>query len=322
MTERLAPDAAGIARGAALLREGQLVAFATETVYGLGADATNPQAVAALFAVKGRPSFNPLIIHFHSSESAFRHVEPTPLAEKLGRAFWPGPLTLVLPRRPDTPIVPTAGAGLPTLAVRVPRHPAALALIQRADRPIAAPSANVSGRVSPTTADHVLEGLNGRIAAVIDSGPTSIGVESTVLDLSGKGPRLLRPGGLTAEVLRAFIGEFDLQVPKAGEAPRAPGALSTHYAPLLPVRLDAQDVAPNEALLAFGEPLPGAGLVFNLSDAEDVVEAAARLFAGLRYLDEEGRRLGLIGIAVMPVPASGLGLAIIDRLTRAATRCL
>ena len=320
MTERLAPTE--IARAAALLRAGELVAFPTETVYGLGADATNGRAVAAVFEAKGRPHFNPLICHYARAEAAFAHVRPDPRAEALAAAFWPGPLTLVLPRRAACPVDLLAGAGLDTLAVRVPAHPLALALIAAAGLPIAGPSANRSGQVSPTTADHVLDGLAGRIAAVVDGGPCTVGVESTVLDLTGGGPVLLRPGGVPAEAIEALVGPLSRPIaPAMAEATRtlrSPGMLLSHYAPVLPVRLGATQAGPDEALLAFGGAPAGAGLTFNLSEAGDLREAAARLFAGLRFLDAEGRRRGLVRIAAMTVPGHGLGAAIADRLGRAA----
>ena len=320
MTARL--DPADIDRAAALLRAGELVAFPTETVYGLGADATNGRAVAAVFEAKGRPHFNPLICHYPTAEAAFEHVVPDDRARRLAAAFWPGPLSLVLPRRPTCPVDLLAGAGLDTLAVRVPAHPIALALIAAAGRPIAAPSANRSGQVSPTTADHVLDGLAGRIAAVVDGGPCAVGVESTVLDLTGTGAMLLRPGGVPAEAIAALIGPVSRPIPlaaaEATRSLRSPGMMLSHYAPDLPVRLEATAAGAEEALLAFGPTPPGAGLVFNLSEAGDLREAAARLFAGLRWLDAEGRRRGLIRIAAMAVPQEGLGAAIADRLARAA----
>jgi L-threonylcarbamoyladenylate synthase len=321
VTELLPADQAGIARGAELLRAGELVAFGTETVYGLGADATNARAVAAIFAAKQRPHFNPLICHYPDAEAAFAHVVPTGLARELAAAFWPGPLTMVLPRREDCPVALLAGAGLDTLAVRVPAHPVARALLRAADRPVAAPSANVSGRVSPTSVAHVLDGLQGRIAAVVDSGPCAVGLESTVLDLTGNRPRLLRPGGVSREAIEAVAGPVVLgQTPAAADAAtlRSPGLLASHYAPSLPVRLNATDVAPDEALLAFGPPPAEAGTVFQLSAGADLEEAAANLFEGLRRLDRLGVERGLAGIAVMPVPLTGLGLAINDRLQRAA----
>ncbi len=318
MTERLAPDEGGIARAAALLRAGETVAFPTETVYGLGADATDARAVAAIFAAKGRPRFNPLIAHYARAEAAFADVVATPLAAALAEAFWPGPLTLVLPRREGSRVADLVSAGLSALAVRVPAHPLARALLAAAARPIAAPSANRSGHVSPTSAAHVLAELEGRIAAVIDGGACPVGVESTVLDLSGAAPRLLRPGGVSVEALAPLTGPL---ARAAGDAALlSPGLLKSHYAPTLPLRRDAVRIAGNEALLAFGAPLAGAALVFQLSAEGDLDEAAARLFAGLRFLDAEGSARGLAGIAAMPVPEVGLGLAINDRLARAAYR--
>ena len=322
MTETLTADVAGIDRAAALLRAGQLVAFGTETVYGLGADATSNTAVATIFDAKGRPHFNPLICHYADMDSAFAHVAGDGIARALAAAFWPGPLTLVLPRLVTCPVALLAGAGLETLAVRVPAHAGALALLRAVGRPVAAPSANRSGAVSPTTAAHVLAGLAGRIAAVLDTGPCKVGLESTVLDLSAGAPFLLRPGGVPAEAIEAIVGPIGRGItPAAAERPRtlrSPGLLVSHYAPGLPVRLDASAVTAGEALLAFGPPLPGAGMVAQLSAARDVTEAAHRLFGALRTLDEEGRALGLEGIAVMPIPDDGLGRAINDRLQRAA----
>jgi L-threonylcarbamoyladenylate synthase len=319
MTELLQADRTGIARAAALLRAGELVAFGTETVYGLGADATNDRAVANIFAAKERPRFNPLICHYAEADAAFADVIANAEARRLAAAFWPGPLTLVLPRRRGCPASLLVSAGLDSLAVRVPAHDTALALLRETGRPVAAPSANRSGRVSPTTARHVLDELSGRIAAVLDSGPCPVGVESTVLDLSGAAPVLLRPGGATLEALEAVIGPVrSAAETQTSDAVRSPGLLASHYAPKLPVRLDALDVQRDEALLAFGTPLPGAGAVFRLSDGGDLTEAAARLFAGLRKLDEDAASLGLARIAVMPVPRRGLGLAINDRLRRAA----
>lgn len=319
MTEILPATLDGIARAAELLRNGALVAFGTETVYGLGGDATNAVAVAGIFAAKGRPRFNPLICHYPSAEAAFADVDPNDPARSLAAILWPGPLTLVLPRRPGCRVALITGAGSDTLAVRVPAHRDALALLTAVNRPVAAPSANRSGQVSPTTAAHVLDGLRGRIAAVLDSGPCGVGVESTVLDLSGAQPMLLRPGGVTVEAIEAVIGP----VAHGGsvvamESLRSPGQLASHYAPSLPVRLDAVSATCDEALLAFGPPGEGSGVLYQLSESGDVVEAAARLFDGLRWLDAEGQRRGLRGIAAMPVPEAGLGLAINDRLRRAA----
>jgi L-threonylcarbamoyladenylate synthase len=319
MTDILQADSEGVTRAADLLRDGKLVAFGTETVYGLGADATNAQSVAAIFEAKGRPRFNPLICHYPSATMAFRHVVANERARILGQSFWPGPLTLVLTRRSDCPVALLTGAGLDTLAVRVPGHAVALSLLRRVGRPVAAPSANRSGQVSPTSARHVLEGLGGRIDAVLDSGPCRVGVESTVLDLSGAEPVLLRPGGVTVEDLQARIGPIRRGAPHGvGEGLRSPGLMASHYAPALPVRLDAKTVVDDEALLAFGPKLPGGRCRFQLSESGNTAEAAAHLFEGLRWLDAEGVRLGAGGIAVMPIPDDGLGLAINDRLRRAA----
>jgi L-threonylcarbamoyladenylate synthase len=308
-------DPAALAEAARLIREGRLVGFPTETVYGLGADAGNDAAVAALFAAKGRPRFNPLIVHVAEPTSARRLALFSPLAEKLAERFWPGPLTLVLRRRPEAPLSLLATAGLDTVGLRIPAHPVALDLIARAGRPIAAPSANPSGRVSPTTAAHVVEGLGDKVAMVLDGGPCRVGLESTVLDLTGPDAALLRPGGVTREALEALAGPL---APTADDDahPRSPGQLASHYAPRRPLRLMAvAALEPDEALLAFG-PHPPAGFkaVINLSPGGDLVEAAANLFAALRALDrpEHG------AIAVMPIPESGLGQAINDRLRRAA----
>jgi L-threonylcarbamoyladenylate synthase len=306
---------------AALLRAGALVAFPTETVYGLGADACNGRAVAEIFAAKGRPHFNPLICHFADAESAFAEVRADARARALAARFWPGPLTLVLPRRADCRVELLAGAGLDTLAVRVPAHDLALAMLRAFGGPVAAPSANRSGRVSPTSPAHVMEELGGRIAAILDGGDCAVGVESTVLDLSAGGAALLRPGGVPVESIEAVIGPVGRPLPpEAAPAPtlRSPGLLLSHYAPVLPLRLEAREVGADEALLAFGPPLPGAAITEQLSLARDDREAARNLFGALRRLDAEGRRLGLRGIAAMPVPGGGLAPAIRDRLARAA----
>jgi L-threonylcarbamoyladenylate synthase len=305
------PTPEAITRAAAVLRDGGLVAFPTETVYGLGGDATSDRAVAAIFAAKERPRFNPLISHVADLDAARRLGRFTPQAEALAAAFWPGPLTLVLPRLPGCPVSLLATAGLDTVAVRVPKHPVAQALLRAVDLPVAAPSANRSGRVSPTEAAHVAEELGSRIAMILDGGPCAVGLESTVLDVTTDPPTLLRPGGVPAEALGP------LQLPdRAGATPRAPGMLASHYAPRLPVRLDAREARPHEALLGFGpgEAPPGFAAVRWLSRAGDLEEAAANLFAGLRALD----RPEYAGIAAMPIPAKGLGIAINDRLRRAA----
>jgi L-threonylcarbamoyladenylate synthase len=319
MTEILTASPDGIARAAALLRRGALVSFGTETVYGLGGDAANAEAVAGIYAAKNRPRFNPLICHYPNADAAFEDVISTPAALSLAASFWPGPLTLVLRRRPDCRVSLLAGAGLDTLAVRVPAQRDALALLRAVGRPVAAPSANRSGRVSPTTAAHVLDELDGRIAAVLDCGPSGVGVESTVLDLSGERAVLLRHGGATAEAIEAVIGPIAHGMPPAAHAVvRSPGQLASHYAPSLPVRMDAVSAGGDEALLAFGPPCAGAGVVFQLSEGADAIEAASRLFDGMRWLDAEAQRRGLSGIAVMKVPELGLGRAINDRLRRAA----
>ena len=317
MTDRLAADAAGIAEAARLLRAGRLVAIPTETVYGLAADATDARAVAAIYAAKQRPHFNPLIVHLPEAGAALALGVADGRARALAAALWPGPLTLVLPAAPDCPVTLLARAGLDTVALRVPAHPLAQAVLAATARPVAAPSANVSGRVSPTTAGHVFAELDGRIDAVLDGGPCPVGVESSVLDLGGAEAVLLRPGGATREAIEAVIGPVRLAEGGAG-TPRGPGMLASHYAPVLPLRLRATEARPDEALLAFGAAPAGAALVFNLSEAGDLAEAAARLFAGLRHLDAEGRRRGLVRIAAMAVPEAGLGLAINDRLARAA----
>ncbi len=316
MTVILVPDEAGLDRAAALLRAGKLVAFGTETVYGLGADATNAAAVAAIFEAKGRPRFNPLICHYPTAEAAFDDVVADERARRIAEAFWPGPLTLVLPRRSDCPVALLTGAGLDSLAVRVPGHPLALSLLRRVGRPVAAPSANRSGQVSPTAAQHVLDGLDGRIDAIVDSGASQVGIESTVLNLSGEHPELLRPGGITHEQLVAVIGPIRHGL--SDVVLRSPGLMASHYAPTLPVRLNATAAAPDEALLAFGPPSPGGLSLFQLSPTGNLTEAAARLFEGLRWLDAQGSRAGARAIAVMPVPDGGLGTAINDRLGRAA----
>jgi L-threonylcarbamoyladenylate synthase len=311
VTRVFPPEA--IADAAALLRAGELVAFPTETVYGLGGDATNDHAVAAIFAAKGRPRFNPLIVHVPDLDTARSLVALDARAARIAQRFWPGPLSLVLPRRGDCRVSLLASAGLDTLALRVPAHPLALALLRAAERPLAAPSANRSGRVSPTCAEHVMAELDGRIAAVLDGGPCRVGIESTVLDLSGEQPVVLRPGGVPREELQALLGP--IAEPEAGGERRSPGMLQSHYAPERPLRLNAREARPGEALLAFGpDPPAGFAEIRSLSETGDLVEAAARLFALLRALD----RPEFTAIAVMPIPEHGLGAAINDRLRRAA----
>jgi L-threonylcarbamoyladenylate synthase len=310
-------DQASIDEAARLIREGELVAFPTETVYGLGGDATNERAVAKIFEAKGRPQFNPLISHVLDAGEARRLVEWSDIADKLAARFWPGPLTLVLPRTKGSPIALLATAGLDTAAIRAPAHPIAQALIRAAGRPIAAPSANRSGAVSPTRAEHVAESLGDRVTLILDGGPCEVGLESTVLDLTTAMPTLLRPGGATREAIEEVIGPVALShaVPSGNAAHKSPGQLASHYAPARPVRLNATSVTADEGLLAFGpQPPTGANQVLNLSVSGDLTEAAANLFAHLRALDQPANAR----IAVMPIPQTGLGLAINDRLRRAA----
>lgn len=309
-TETLVADDSGVARAAALLRAGALVAFPTETVYGLGGDARNDTAVARIFEAKGRPRFNPLIAHVADLEAAEALAVFDPQARAIAQAFWPGPLTLVLPLRPEAGVSPLVTAGHDTIAVRLPAHPLARALLRAFGGPLAAPSANPSGRVSPTRAEHVLAGLSGRIAAVLDGGPCAVGVESTILSL-GPEPRLLRPGGIPAEALEEALGR-PLPLGGSETAPNAPGQLASHYAPGAAVRLGAHAAETGEILIGFG-PVKGD---LTLSATGDLVEAAASLFHILREADAlagpEGR------IAFAPVPERGLGRAINDRLRRAA----
>ena len=303
-----------IAEAARLIRDGELVAFPTETVYGLGADATNERAVAKIFEAKGRPHFNPLISHVLDAAEAQRFVRWNDTAEKLASRFWPGPLTLVLPRGVNSPIALLATAGLDTVAIRAPAHPMAQALIHASGRPIAAPSANRSGAVSPTLAAHVAQSLGDRVKLILDGGPCAVGLESTVLDLTTATPTLLRPGGATREEIETVIGPVALSnaIPNGDAAHKSPGQLASHYAPSRPVRLEAVAAEAGEALLGFGPNAPAAML--NLSKTGDLAEAAANLFAHLRALDSPG----VTRIAVMPIPQTGLGLAINDRLRRAA----
>ncbi|MEQ8404123.1 MAG: L-threonylcarbamoyladenylate synthase [Oceanicaulis sp.] len=309
---RPAGDPAAIDEAAATLAAGGCVALPTETVYGLAADATHGEAVAGIYDAKGRPRFNPLIAHCDSRERAAALVRLGETGTALARAFWPGPLTLVAPRRSGAPVSDLAAAGLETLAVRVPRSPALAALVARLDRPLAAPSANASGQVSPTTAGHVKDSLNGRIHLILDGGACPVGVESAIVDVSVSPPRLLRPGGIARETLEAVCGP--LAAP--GDAVAAPGMLSSHYAPRAAIRLDATEAERGEAYLAFGaHPEMEAVEIFNLSSVSDLAEAAANLFSGLRMLDARAER-----IAVAPIPRTGLGEAINDRLMRAAAR--
>jgi len=316
----LTPDQPGLKTAAEKLLDGELVAFPTETVYGLGGDATNDNAVAAIFEAKGRPSFNPLIVHFSHTQSAWEHVIPTPLAKKLAEAFWPGPLTMVLRRRDQSPISLLVSAGLDTIAVRVPAHPVAHDLLEATGHPVAAPSANHSGGISPTLASHVSDSLGSKVCAIVDGGPCEIGIESTVVAIDADLVTLLRPGGISREELESVVGSVDT-IDAADEseigAPRSPGMLERHYAPNTPVRLNAEGTRTGEVLLGFGpdalKDAPEGSL--NLSESGDIREAAANLFSMMRKLDKQENDM----IAVMKIPETGLGIAINDRLRRAAT---
>ncbi len=309
------PDAASLADAARVLTDGGLIAFPTETVYGLGADATNARAVASIFATKGRPSFNPLIVHVSDAAQARSLGQFSPSADRLAEAFWPGPLTIVVNRHPQSPIADLVSAGLPTLALRVPAHPIAHALLQAVGRPIAAPSANRSGHVSATHAAHVAADLGDRVAMILDGGATPLGLESTIVDATGDEIVVLRPGAISTAALEAVIGRRIARAKSNPTAPASPGQLESHYATAAPLRLDATHVEPGEALLAFGNNVPQhSGAQFNLSSTGDLIEAAANLFAALRALDTPQ----IMAIAVMPIPQHGLGEAINDRLRRAA----
>lgn len=304
-------DPVTITDAARILRDGGLVAFPTETVYGLGADATNGRAVAGIFAAKRRPRFNPLIVHVRDQSQAEAYAVFDPIARSLAAAFWPGALTLVLPRRLDCQLSELVSAGLNTIALRVPRHPIAVQLLVEANVPIAAPSANASGSISPTTAAHVERSLGTRVDIILDGGMTSLGLESTIIGFEAERPVVLRSGAIARSDLEAVAGE--LARPSSGIV-QAPGQLASHYAPHAPVRLNATAVRSTEALLAFGpHVLTGAAATLNLSQSADLTEAAANLFAMLHALDATD-----LPIAVMPIPLVGLGEAINDRLRRAA----
>jgi len=313
-TQILPADATGVQAAAAILRRGGLVAFPTETVYGLGADATSDRAVARVFEAKNRPQFNPLIVHLADVAAVHDVAVLDGDAKRLADAFWPGPLTLVLPLRPDAGLSPLVTAGSQTVAVRVPEQALAHAMLAEFGGPVAAPSANPSGRISPTTAQHVANGLGGRIEAILDGGTCAVGLESTIIGFAGigfaGGPTLLRPGGLPAEAIAACLGG-PLGQPEETSAPSAPGQLASHYAPVAAVRLDARQKRAGELLLGFGEV---AAADLNLSPSGDLVEAAANLFGHLHVLDTKGAET----IAVSPIPDRGLGRAINDRLRRAA----
>ncbi len=298
---------------AQLLGEGRLVAFGTETVYGLGADATNDKAVASIFAAKARPQFNPLISHVADAAAAQALADFSPLALKLAAAFWPGPFTMVLPRKPDCPVSALVTAGLDTIALRVPAHPVAHALLLAVGKPIAAPSANPSGKISPTSAAHVRQGLGDKLDFVLDGGPATHGLESTIVAVLDDVVTLLRPGSITVEEIEKVIGKPVTFVEANEHAPTAPGQLKSHYAPSKPLRLNATEFEDDEAVLTFG-PTDHTGPLFSLSDSGDLTEAAANLFAQLHAADASTA----MAIAVMPIPQEGLGLAINDRLARAA----
>lgn len=308
-TRTLDPNRSGLDAASAILGAGGLVAFPTETVYGLGADARNDLAVARIFDAKRRPQFNPLIVHVQDAETARTFVEWSDTADRLAAAFWPGPLTLVLPLRPGSGLSRLVTAGLPTLAVRVPAHPLARDLLETFGGPVAAPSANPSGRISPTTADHVRVGLSGRIDAILDGGACGVGVESTIVGLKNS-PILLRQGGLPQEALESALGD-PLERHQPDDPLTAPGQMASHYAPGARMRLNADAPRPGEALLGFGA---AKGATLNLSRAGDLTEAAANLFRCLHELDAFNPET----IAVSPIPDRGLGRAINDRLARAA----
>jgi L-threonylcarbamoyladenylate synthase len=320
-TQILAANEAAVATAARSLREGGLVAFPTETVYGLGADAGNAAAIARLYAAKGRPAFNPLIAHLGDLAAAKRIGRFDAQALALAQAFWPGPLTLVLPKASGCPVADLATAGLDTIAVRIPAHPVAREILRAFGGAVVAPSANLSGHVSPTTAAHVQSDLAGRIDLIVDGGAVEVGVESTIIGCFDA-PMLLRPGGLPREKIERMLGRALLQPPDDADSnsaqPLAPGMQAAHYAPRTKVRLNAERIEAGEALLAFGPgALSGIGPasdVMNLSPGGDLNEAAANLFGYLRALDAKGAR----AIAVMPIPHHGLGEAINDRLRRAA----
>ena len=300
-------DDAAIADAARVLRAGGLVAFPTETVYGLGADATNGRAVARVFEAKGRPSFNPLIVHVRDLAEAEAHAVFNEAARTLARGFWPGPLTLVLPRKADTQLSELVSAGLDTVALRVPSHPIARKVIVAADTPIAAPSANASGKITATTATHVAQSLGDRLDLILDGGATPLGLESTVVGFEGDAALLLRKGAIPRAQIESAIGA--LALPRNARV-QAPGQLASHYAPRGTMRLNAHEARTGETLLAFGPDAPASAL--NLSRTGDLREAAAHLFAMLHALNDTP------AIAVMPVPDEGLGEAINDRLRRAA----
>ena len=299
-----------IKKAASALRAGELVAFPTETVYGLGADATNTRAVAKIYEAKNRPSFNPLIVHFPDVEHVSQIAHMSPVANQLAAHFWPGAISFVLSRKPECPISKLVSAGLPTFAARVPAQAGARNLFRVAGIPIAAPSANRSGRISPTLASHVADDLRDKVDLILDDGPCTVGLESTVIDLSGKIPTILRPGGVTQEDIEDVLKCQVIVASSNTESPKSPGMLLSHYAPSLPVRMNAERANAGEAYLGFRDA-PHAEM--NLSISGNLMEAAANLFAFLHDLDNPR----WTGIAVAPIPERGLGRAINDRLRRA-----
>lgn len=298
-------------KAAAILSAGGLVAFPTETVYGLAADARNGQAVARVYAAKGRPSFNPLIVHVADLNAARAYAVFNDLALQIADGFWPGPLSLVLPLAENHGLSDLVTAGLDSVAIRIPQHPVAQALLHSFNGPLAAPSANPSGRISPTNAAHVLSDMSGKVDAVLDGGACNVGLESTILKIDSSGVSLLRAGGVATEEIETVLGQV-IAKPNAPKTPQSPGQLQSHYAPKAQVRLNAETLQNDEILLGFGPDSEGAAL--NLSPTGDLVEAAANLFGYLRALDAMKKDC----IAVSPIPMSGLGLAINDRLQRAA----
>ena len=303
-----------IAAAATALRDGALVAFATETVYGLGANACDGQAVARIYEAKGRPSFNPLIVHVPDVEGAMRLGQFNADAVRLAETFWPGPLTLVVERAVECPVSQLASAGLSSLAIRVPGRENARELLRLAGCPVAAPSANISGQISPTRAQHVVTGMADRIWGVLEGGNCELGLESTIVSCLGKTPVILRPGGLSREQIEEALGKpVEIRTGSTSD-PISPGQLASHYAPNAVVRLNAREARPGEAYLAFGKREPEADIIRNLSPTKNLQEAAANLFAMLHTLD----MLGAEAIAVAPIPNEGLGVAINDRLARAA----
>ena len=325
-TRVIAANDKSIEEAAGILKNGGLVGMPTETVYGLAANALDGKAIAKIYEAKGRPQFNPLIIHVASADEAAKYVVMDERAKALAQKFWPGPITFILPRAKDCAVSELAGAGLPTLGVRVPNHPVALKLIKLADVPLAAPSANASGTISPTTPQHVADSLGDKVDMILAAGACKVGLESTVVDLSGDVVCVLRPGAVTAKEIAEVLGVAVEEHFEVTDKPKSPGQILKHYAPYIPLRLNAIDVEPGEALLAFSSirfmGVKGAGAAAdlpdtqlrNLSEEGDLHEAAANLFAMLKELDKPEH----LRIAVMPIPNTGLGIAINDRLKRAA----